>query len=264
MKRSLARAALALLAATVAFTLPASASSAKDQEVDPDTLRILWSNNAHTTPAFIPQALLSDLDLTSAETLDLSHLPMTGSQKTGFKSLFFDEPLDSTDCFQLPIIDFLRHKEDLKLSTLELLAKQRIVTTGVVRKIVPGWLTGIDMPGKMIFVEVVEVLRDKAQVAVPGEQLVFTQISGSELVIGGKRLCSVKTGDFEAAVGDKVLLLGSWHLSGADYVGGEVFRIQDSLIYPNPNYGYGHQKNSGPIPFWKLREEIETLAELER
>ncbi len=262
MKRSLA--SLALLAAAAALTLPASAGPDKHHDVDPDTLRILWNDEEHQWPDFIPQVLIGDLDLTSPETVDLSHLPMTESQKYRFKFFLFAEPRDSEDCFKLPIIEPIVRKEDLKLSTLELLAKERLVTTGVVRKIIPGWEIGFAMPAKMIFVEVVEVFRDASQVAIPGELLVFVQISGGELVISGKQLCSEKTGDFEATVGDEVLLLGSRNSSDADYIGGQVFRIHDSVIYPNPDYGFSHLKEADPIPFWKLQEEIQKLAELER
>ncbi len=253
-----------LLAIMAALTLPAAARSHEKQEVDPDTLRILWADEAHQWPEFIPQAVIGDLDLTSPETVDLSHLPLTESQRYSFKYFLFAEPRGSRDCFKLPIIELIVRKEDLKLSTLALLAKERLVTTGVVRKIIPGWEIGFEMPAKMIFVEVVEVLRDLSQVAIPGELLVFIQISGGELVISGKRLCSEHTGDFEATVGDEVLLLGSRNSSDADYIGGQVFWIQDSLISPNPDYGFSHRKEAEPIPFWKLQEEIQKLAELER
>ncbi len=260
MKRFLAT--LALLAVTSTLTLPAAAESPKNQEVDPDTLRIVWGDEAHRDPSFIPQALIGDLDLTSPETVDLSHLPMTDSQKYSFKFFLFAEPDGPDGCFLPHIAGRVAVKGWKPLGLSELLARKPLATTGVVRKIVPGWLTGIAMAGNLVFVEVDEPLRDTDQVTTAGQPLLFIQTSGAELVISGKRICSPKNSDYQVRVGSQVLLFGVADGRNVGGIIGRVFEIRDSVVYPTPQIEL--RKEAGPIPLWELRRQMEKFAELER
>ena len=254
-----------LLAAMAAFALPAMARAPKNHEVDPDTLRVLWADEAHQWPSFIPQALIGDLDLTSPETVDLSHLPMTEGQKASFRFFLFAEPDGPDGCFLPPISIRAPGPEEGSLSVPELLTQEAaLATTATVRKIVPGWLTGVNRPAKMVFVEVNEPLRDLDSVAVPGQTLVFIQRSGAELIISGKRLCSPKSGEFEPVVDDQILLYGIGDEFESDRVAGRVFKIRRGSVYPNPQQKLLKESELVPIPLWELREKLALLPETDR
>ena len=247
-----------------AFALPATARAPKNQEVDPDTLRVLWADEAHTWPNFIPQALIGDLDLTSPETVDLSHLPMTEGQKASFKYFLFYEPDTPDGCLRDPIAIRAPGPKDKSLSLVELLAVDPLITTGRVVKLVPGWLTGAAMPANLVYFEVDKTIKDLEKVAAPGRTLVFVQTSGAELTISGKRLCSVKTGSFDASVRDEVLLYGVPNDAVEDHILGRVFEIRNGLVYPNPQQKLLKESALEPIPLWELREKLERFAEIDR
>jgi len=255
---------LCLLAATAALTLPAAGRSPAKQEVDPDTLRILWADEEQLWPNFIPQALIGDLDLTSPETVDLSHLPMTESQKARFKFFLFAEPDGLDGCFIRPRAFRTADPNEKNLSVIELLTINPLVTIGTVLKVVPGWLTGAARPANLVFFEENETLRDLHQVATPGGTLVFIQASGAELVISGKRLCSPKTGVFEVSVKNEILLYGLLNDVVKDHILGRFFEIRDGLVCPHAHQKLLKESELDPIPLWELREKLKRFAELER
>ncbi len=254
---------LCLLAATAALTLPAAGRSPARQEVDPDTLRVLWSDKEHRWPAFIPQALIGNLNLTSPETVDLSHLPLLEGQKADLKFFLFAEPDGADGCFTPPIAEHLGLR-DASLDLRELLATEQVVTTGIVRKVVPGWLTGVDMAANLFFVEVDEPMHNVENLAIPGQTLVLIQRSGAELVISGKRICSPKTEEFLPTAGSRVLLFGTSHETDADRLRGRIFEIRDGRVYPNQHYEALKASELAPIPLWELRQRLETVTEPER
>ena len=252
-----------LLAAMAAFALPAMARAPKNHEVDPDTLRVLWADEAHQVPSFIPQALIGDLDLTSPETVDLSHLPMTQGQKASFKRILFYKPTTTDGCLPSPIVVHMGAKEG-SLSAIALLGNERLVSSGTVRKVIPGWLTSVSMPVNLVFFEVGEIFRDLDYVSSTGETLIFIQQSGAELIIDGKRICSPKTGVFQLSKGDTVLLFGFAAGPDTDKVIGGGFEIRDSAVYPDPGSRFLKNSDTEPIPLSELRKRLESFAGLDQ
>jgi hypothetical protein len=173
------------------------------------------------------------------------------------KFFLFAEPDGPDGCFLPPIASIAQVKGFKPLGLVELLANKPLVTTGVVRNIVPGWTLGVVMPSNMIFVEVDEVLRNRDGIAIPGQRLVFLRRSGAEVVINGRRYCSPKTDPFDLSVGSRVLLYGLDHRSDVDRVRGRVFEIRDEKIYASPDSEM--QEGEEPIPLWQLRQRMEEL-----
>jgi len=188
---------------------------------------------------------------------------MTESQKARFKFFLFVEPDGPDGCFTPPMAA-RRPPAATDLSIAEFVARMPLATTGVVRKVVPGWLTGVAMAGNLVFVEVDELLRDIDTVASAGQPLVFLQQAGAELVISGKRICSPKSDRFQAKIGSEVLLFGFGDDSDPDWIRGQIYEIRDATVYPYRKSEVLKASALDPIPLWKLRQQMETLAELKR
>jgi hypothetical protein len=253
--------ALALLVGPMAVAAQAAPLDNRERE-DPDSLRVLWSKVDPPQVVFVPQDLIGDLDLSSAEAVDLSHLPLSDSQQYALKFFLLSEPDGPDGCFLLPIAGRAQAKGFQPVGLKEFLARKPLASIGVVRKIVPGWATGIDMPANLVFVEVQEPLRDVHGIAVSGQFLVFIQVSGAELTISGRRYCSPQLEPFETKVGSQVVLYGVGWGREPDTVIGGVFEIRDEMVYPGSDSELRQQEV--PVPVWQVREHVEDRAEADQ
>ncbi len=264
MKKLTAALRICLLAATTALALSAQEGNETEGSMNPDYLRILWADEEQQDPIFIPLDLIGDLNLTTPETVDLSHLPMTEAQQDQLRAFLAFQLETPEGCIPGPFGFVPLPYPPERLSLSQMLRRRRLVVTGIVRNIVPGWSPGIGTPVTLIQFEVGEVLRDTDGIATPGQLFVYLKEPGDEPGFGGRQMCPRRTDEVQPRKGSHFLAFGFGGREGGDddRISVTLFEIRDSFLFANPLHMSLKASESGPIPLWVLPEQMEHLGAL--
>ncbi len=234
--------AAAALLSVFALSLPSAHGQSSDPKED-----LIWADESLNFPRFIPEGVL--VHSTVAELKEgnvdgiafatdsistLAYFVQSNRDRHQGKPGVYPPLVDG--CFKPPVGDtFTEQPQPGSLTFKDLVLRSDLSVTGVVRRAVPGWYTGLSVVATLVFLEVDQVLRDTTGKAVPGQEISFLQLNGG-LQIEEVRVCTVIPGQLVVRKGDRIVLNAVDDSEHSRFVWAKQwFLLHDGKVLPNPD-----------------------------